>query len=63
MYISMFCCIQSCNSVCRKKSEEETDKHLNPLKILQTLEEEASDNTLMVADGGDFVGTAAYILR
>ncbi|KAF6018509.1 ILVBL [Bugula neritina] len=47
----------------RKKSEEETDKHLNPLKILQTLEEEASDNTLMVADGGDFVGTAAYILR
>jgi len=22
-----------------------------------------SDNTIMVADGGDFVGTAAYILR
>ena len=22
-----------------------------------------SENTIMVADGGDFVGTAAYILR
>ncbi|XP_067938307.1 2-hydroxyacyl-CoA lyase 2-like [Watersipora subatra] len=47
----------------RKKGEEETDKHLNPLKVLQTLEDVAGENALMVADGGDFVGTAAYILR
>lgn len=26
-------------------------------------EEVMSDNTVMVADGGDFVSTAAYILR
>jgi len=26
-------------------------------------EDVMSDNTIMVADGGDFVGTAAYILR
>ena len=36
---------------------------MNPLKVLQTLEEVAGDNALMVADGGDFVGTAAYVLR
>jgi len=47
----------------RKKGEEETDKHLNPLKVLQTLEDVAGDDALFVADGGDFVGTAAYILR
>lgn len=51
------------NNIYRAKSKEETDKHLNPLKVLQTLEDVAADNALMVADGGDFVGTAAYILR
>lgn len=43
---------------------EETDKHLNPLDVLHKLEDVMDDEkTLMVADGGDFVGTAAYILR
>ena len=27
------------------------------------LEEMLDDNSILVADGGDFVGTAAYILR
>ncbi|KAL1480945.1 hypothetical protein MTO96_050611, partial [Rhipicephalus appendiculatus] len=39
------------------------DKHLNPLKVLSELEASLPDNTILVADGGDFVGTAAYILR
>lgn len=47
----------------RKKSEEKTEKHLNPLKVLMQTEEVMTDNTVMVADGGDFVSTAAYILR
>ena len=42
---------------------EKTDVHLNPLKVLHTLEETLSDNSIIVADGGDFVGSAAYILR
>lgn len=37
--------------------------HLNPLKVLHTLEDIMTDNTILVADGGDFVATAAYILR
>ncbi|KAK7481845.1 hypothetical protein BaRGS_00026871, partial [Batillaria attramentaria] len=45
-----------------KKAEEATDVHLNPLKVLHTVEDLMSDNTIMVADGGDFVATAAYIL-
>jgi len=49
--------------VCREKAEETTDQHLNPLKVLQTLEDTMEDNSLLVADGGDFVGTAAYILK
>ncbi|KAK6191683.1 hypothetical protein SNE40_003306 [Patella caerulea] len=47
----------------RAKAEESTDQHLNPLKVLQIVEDVMSDNTIMVADGGDFVATAAYILR
>ncbi|XP_048726939.2 2-hydroxyacyl-CoA lyase 2-like isoform X2 [Ostrea edulis] len=47
----------------RVKAEEKTDQHLNPLKVLHIAEEVMSDDTVMVADGGDFVATAAYILR
>jgi acetolactate synthase-like protein len=42
---------------------EPTEKHLNPMKVLTELEEFLSDDAILVADGGDFVGTAAYILR
>ena len=44
-------------------SEQATDVHLNPVKILHQLEDVLSDNSIIVADGGDFVGTAAYVLR
>ncbi|XP_017476855.1 PREDICTED: acetolactate synthase-like protein [Rhagoletis zephyria] len=44
-------------------ANQPTDRHLNPLKVLQTLENTMDDNTILVADGGDFVGSAAYILR
>lgn len=36
---------------------------MNPLKVLQTLEKILPDNAILVADGGDFVATAAYNLR
>ena len=48
---------------CSLKAEEATNVHLNPLKVMHTLEDVLSDNTILVADGGDFVATAAYILR
>ena len=36
---------------------------LNPVALLHQLEAVLPENTILVADGGDFVGTAAYILR
>ena len=47
----------------RKKAEEIPEKHLNPLKVLYHTEDVLSDNSILVVDGGDFVGSAAYILR
>ncbi len=47
----------------RKKSLEPTKIHLNPMKILNTLDKILPDNAILVADGGDFVATAAYILH
>ena len=47
----------------RKMAETTTDVHLNPIKILHAVEELMSGDSIIVADGGDFVGTAAYILR
>ena len=44
-------------------ASEPTDVHLNPIKVLHKLEEVMADDSIIVADGGDFVGTAAYILR
>lgn len=45
------------------KSQESLKQHLNPLKLLFNLENIMSNDSIIVADGGDFVGTAAYILR
>lgn len=36
---------------------------VNPVRFLRKLDEKLDDDAILVADGGDFVGTAAYILR
>jgi acetolactate synthase-1/2/3 large subunit len=36
---------------------------VNPLAFLRALEAEAGEGAVFVADGGDFVGTASYVLR
>ncbi|XP_069694654.1 2-hydroxyacyl-CoA lyase 2-like isoform X1 [Periplaneta americana] len=46
-----------------KMSLEPANKYLNPLKLLFQLEKCLPDNAVLIADGGDFVGTAAYVLR
>lgn len=46
-----------------KKSKEIPEKHLNPLSVLYDVEDNLSENSILIADGGDFVGSAAYILR
>ncbi|XP_076309908.1 2-hydroxyacyl-CoA lyase 2-like isoform X2 [Tachypleus tridentatus] len=47
----------------RKMANHPTEHHLNPMNVLFHLEEVLGDKTIMIVDGGDFVGTAAYILR
>ena len=44
-------------------SKEKLAAHINPLHILHQAEEVISDGAVLVADGGDFVASAAYILR
>jgi acetolactate synthase-1/2/3 large subunit len=36
---------------------------VNPVAFFRALEAAAGDNAVMVADGGDFVGTASYVLH
>ncbi len=36
---------------------------VNPIALLRQIERAAGDNAIFVADGGDFVATASYILR
>ncbi|MDH5245740.1 MAG: thiamine pyrophosphate-binding protein, partial [Betaproteobacteria bacterium] len=38
-------------------------EYVNPVALLRTLNSAAGDAAVMVADGGDFVATASYILR
>lgn len=45
------------------KSAEKMAAHINPLHVLHIAEEVISNNAVLVADGGDFVGSAAYILH
>ena len=37
--------------------------HVNPIALFRALEKEAGDNALLVADGGDFVATASYVMH
>uniref|UniRef100_A0A8C8DA25 2-hydroxyacyl-CoA lyase 2 n=1 Tax=Oncorhynchus tshawytscha TaxID=74940 RepID=A0A8C8DA25_ONCTS len=47
----------------RGKADEKMDCHLNPLSVLHRVDELMADDSIIVADGGDFVGSAAYIMR
>jgi acetolactate synthase-1/2/3 large subunit len=38
-------------------------EYVNPLALFRALEVEAGDHAVFVADGGDFVGTASYVLH
>ncbi len=38
-------------------------EHVNPVAFFRALDKAAGENAIFVADGGDFVGTASYILR
>lgn len=38
-------------------------EHVNPLAFLRALDRAAHEDAIFVADGGDFVATAAYVLR
>uniref|UniRef100_A0A672SSH1 2-hydroxyacyl-CoA lyase 2 n=1 Tax=Sinocyclocheilus grahami TaxID=75366 RepID=A0A672SSH1_SINGR len=47
----------------RAKADEKTERHLNPLSVLHRVDELLAEDSILVADGGDFVGSAAYIMR
>jgi thiamine pyrophosphate-dependent acetolactate synthase large subunit-like protein len=38
-------------------------EYVNPLALFRALEAEAGDNAVFIADGGDFVATASYVLH
>ncbi|XP_061438830.1 2-hydroxyacyl-CoA lyase 2 isoform X2 [Rhineura floridana] len=47
----------------REKAEKRTEQHLNPLKLLHHVDFLLPEDSLLVADGGDFVASAAYIVK
>ncbi|MGL6109503.1 MAG: thiamine pyrophosphate-binding protein [Rubrivivax sp.] len=61
-----------CDSLRKRDAEREAEidtqaaaqgAYVNPLAFFRTLEAEAGDNAVFVADGGDFVATASYVLH
>ncbi|XP_048358646.1 2-hydroxyacyl-CoA lyase 2 [Sphaerodactylus townsendi] len=46
-----------------EKAEEVLELHLNPLKLLCQVDRLLPEDSLLVVDGGDFVGSAAYIVQ
>jgi acetolactate synthase-1/2/3 large subunit len=39
------------------------DEHVNPIALLRAIDRTAGENAVFVADGGDFIGAASYIVR
>jgi thiamine pyrophosphate-dependent acetolactate synthase large subunit-like protein len=61
-----------CDSLRKRDAEREAEidtqaaaraEYVNPLALFRALEAEAGDNAIFVADGGDFVATASYVLH
>ena len=46
-----------------ERDAETPGEYVNPLALLREIDRIASDEAIFVADGGDFVATAAYTLR
>jgi len=46
-----------------RQAEAEPDAGVHPLRLLRELDRFLDERALIVADGGDFVGTAAYTVR
>lgn len=46
-----------------ERAKAEVSIGMNPLALFKKLEPMLSDDTILVADGGDFVATASYILK
>ncbi len=46
-----------------QRAQNKGDYGVNPIAFFLKMEEAMADNAVMVVDGGDFVGTAAYTLR
>jgi thiamine pyrophosphate-dependent acetolactate synthase large subunit-like protein len=46
-----------------RQAEERPERGLNSLHLLAELDRFLDDRALLVADGGDFVGTASYVVR
>jgi len=46
-----------------QQEKEKKTENVSPIHVCSELESAAAKNAIYVADGGDFVGTAAYILR
>lgn len=46
-----------------EQAAEGADEFCNPLAVCKAVEEVLPDDSVLVADGGDFVATASYILR
>lgn len=46
-----------------EQAEAPVNLGINPIKLFRELEPQLDENTILVADGGDFVATSAYTLR
>ena len=61
--------VSLCSFTCREMARAPVDaasqkqQLLNPLAVLEAVEQAMSDKAIIVGDGGDFVASAAYILR
>lgn len=53
---------QKRNTQIYEQSKESVGK-INPIHLLTELETHLPDDSILIADGGDFVGTAAYVLN
>ena len=44
-------------------AEQPTEQHMNPMELCKRIDAKLTDDAILVCDGGDFIGTASYIVQ
>ncbi len=51
------------NSAIHSDAEQPVERYMNPIAVCERVEQALGDNSILIADGGDFISSLAYVVQ